>query len=114
MGNSFRDKMQASIAAAIVHYLDDHPRILATEVEDILPSDYPAEERKQVLLSLQKQGLIRAVGDRRDAYYERTYRRRSVMNVNAEFLEKLGKFYSKAGVRKVLHAMDPQVFHEEE
>ena len=109
----YRDKIQHEIASAILGYLEDHPRLLSTEVENVIPFETAAETRKAVLLSLQKQGLIRLTGSRRDAYYQRVYRRKCSITINNQTIELFMRLYGYGSTRGILHAIDPAVFPKE-
>jgi len=107
---SYNDKLKSDIATAVVNYLDEHPRLMSTDVEDVIGFDTPAEIRKTVLMSLQKQGLIRLKGDRRSAYYERVFKRRSNITINNQTIALFMTLYGYEGTRAVLHAIDPVIF----
>ena len=109
----YRDKIQHEIASAILGYLEDHPRLLSTEVENVIPFETAAETRKAVLLSLQKQGLIRLTGSRRDAYYQRVFRRKCSISVTNKSIELFLRLYGYKTTRIILHTIDPAVFPKE-
>jgi hypothetical protein len=108
----YRDRIQHEIASAVLGYLDDHPRLISTEVENVIPFETAAETRKAVLMSLQKQGLIRLVGSRRDAYYQRVYRRKCAITINNQTLTLFMQLYGYSTTRRILHKIDPAVFPE--
>ena len=108
----YRDKMQHEIASAVLGYLEDHPRLISTEVEDVIPFETAAETRKAVLLSLQKQGLIRLKGSRREAYYQRVYRRKCIITINNQTITLFMQLYGYGSTRRILHKLDPAVFPE--
>ena len=114
MSEEYTDNLKAKIVAAILGWLDEHPRLNALEVEDAIPFETPAEIRKAVLLSLQKQGLIRMRGDRRTSYYEAVLRRKSVLKVDNQTLLLLIRLYGPGGTRTILHKMDAALFPAED
>ena len=108
--SAYSDKLKSDISSQILNWLDEHPRLNALDVEDVIGFETPAEIRKTVLLSLQKQGLIRLKGDRRTAYYERVFKRRSSITINNQTIALFMTLYGYEGTRAVLHAIDPAVF----
>lgn len=110
---TYRDTLQARITTDIMAYLDTHPKLMATEVDEVISVECPSEIRKMVLLTLQKQGLIRLKGDRRSAYYERVFKRRCAITINNRTIAQLMSLYGYEGTRAVLHAIDPGIFPAE-
>ena len=111
---SYRDKLYCEIAAAILGFLEDHPKLVSTEVENVIPFETPSEVRKTVLVSLQKQGLIQIAGTKRDAYYKRTFRRKNVLHICWKFLEICRWAYGRDGLIEILHSAEPAIFPDKE